>query len=105
MAGTFRQIPLDELEKAAGGVNQIVNSEHGRTMTVTGLDADGWLAVRSQPVSKEEFIIGRLVNGDQVEVVGSVNVNVSPDPKVVNHVWVYAPGLKISGWVNSRYIQ
>ena len=58
---------------------------------------------RSQPVTRDEYIIGRLVNGDQVEVVGSVNV--SPDPKVVNHVWVYAPGLKISGWVNSRYIQ
>ena len=103
MAGTFRQIPLDELEKAVGGVQQIVNSEHGRTMTVTGLDADGWLAVRSQPVSKEEFIVGRLVNGDQVEVMGSVNV--SPDPMVVNYVWAYVPGLKISGWVNSRYIQ
>jgi len=103
MAGTFREIPLGELEKAAGGVQQIVNSEHGRTMTVTGLDADGWLAVRSQPVTKEEFIIGRLVNGDRVEVMGSVNV--SPDPKVVNYVWAYVPGLKISGWVNSRYIQ
>ena len=103
MAGTFRQIPLDELEKAAGGVNQIVNSEHGRTLTVTGLDGDGWLAVRSQPVTRDEYIIGRLVNGDQVEVMGSVNV--SPDPKVVNYVWAYVPGLKISGWVNSRYIQ
>ena len=103
MAGTFRQIPLDELEKAAGGVNQIVNSERGRTLTVTGLDGDGWLAVRSQPVTRDEYIIGRLVNGDQVEVMGSVNV--SPDPKVVNYVWAYVPGLKISGWVNSRYIK
>lgn len=103
MAGTFRQIPLDELEKAAGGVNQIVNSERGRTLTVTGLDGDGWLAVRSQPVTRDEYIIGRLVNGDQVEVMGSVNV--SPDPKVVNYVWAYVPGLKISGWVNSRYIR
>jgi tRNA(Ile2) C34 agmatinyltransferase TiaS len=103
MTGTFREIPLDELEKAAGGVQQIVNSERGRTLTVTGLDGDGWLAVRSQPVTRDEYIIGRLVNGDQVEVMGSVNV--SPDPNVVNYVWAYVPGLKISGWVNSRYIQ
>ena len=62
--------------------------------TVYGVDY--YLALRSAPAYDYYNEIGKLYNGDTVEITGSWSGE---------YVWVYAPSLGMSGYVNGDYLR
>ncbi len=62
--------------------------------TVSG--TQNYLALRSAPEYSDSNIIGKLYNGDQVEVTGK---------KSGEYVWVYSSKLDKSGYVNGKYLK
>ena len=112
MAEEFKEMNKDELEGVSGGTNGIEmiggpgnkSGKHhssGNYKTVTGLQT-GFLAIRSQPVYDASNEIGKLYNGEEVQIVGTpVYTGRDYDPK---YDVVYSPRLKVQGYVNSRFI-
>ena len=80
---------------AAAGQQAAPAQNNGATRTVANLQS-GYLAVRTAPEYKYENEIGRLSNGMAVQITGGYSGN--------GYVWVYAPALGISGWVNQSFI-
>ena len=54
----------------------------------------GYLALRSAPAYSDANEIGKLFNTQQVQIVGNESGN--------GYVWVWAPTLGKSGWVNQN---
>ena len=65
----------------------------GGYMTVTG--TKNYLALRTSAEYKDSNIIGKLYNGDKVLITGGWDGD---------YVWVYAPKLDESGFVNGKYL-
>ena len=70
------------------------NSSSGDHRTVTG--TKNYLALRSSAEYNDKNIIGKLYNGDKVIITGG---------KDGEYVWVYAPSLDKSGFVNAKYLK
>ncbi len=62
--------------------------------TVRGVQ--GTLPLRSAPSEDDDNIIGRLNNGNEVELLGCNRGN---------YTWVYSPKLEKSGWVDVNYLK
>lgn len=62
--------------------------------TVRGVQ--GTLPLRSAPSDNDDNIIGRLNNGNEVELLGCNRGN---------YTWVYSPKLEKSGWVDVNYLK
>ncbi len=91
----LNKIPDDELGKVAGGVKGKSGSKDGPWMEVANLKS-GWLALRSKPAYDYNNEIGKLYNGDDVQIVGNSSGDYS---------WVWAPKLNKSGYVNSSFLK
>ena len=101
MSDEFIKITEDELKNITGGVHGKRGLYEGPWKTVSGLET-GYLALRSEPAYDDSNIIGRLYNGNNVQVIGNdAYTGNSYDPY---YTWVYAPVLNKSGWVNSRFL-
>ena len=96
-----KKLDIEELDEVSGG--KTYYGTQGRK----GLDYDGpwktvanlkvgYLAVRTDPTYDDRNIIGKLYNGNNVQVVGNGSGN--------GYVWVWAPICGCSGWVNGSYL-
>ncbi len=83
------------LENVAGGNDGCC----GCNKTVCGL-VTGYLALRTRPYYNDYNIIGKLYNGDCVQVVGEVLDGEDGH----DYVMVYSPKLGCQGYVNAAYI-
>ncbi|MDO5133649.1 MAG: SH3 domain-containing protein [Eubacteriales bacterium] len=103
----IKKMDAADLEEVSGGRHygavsdndSISKKDHhrgGSTRTVAGLQT-GYLAIRTQPAYDDSNIIGRLYNGDKVEITGGHSGN--------GYVWIYAPSCGKSGWVNQNFIK
>ena len=70
------------------------SSSSGNYRTVTG--TKNYLALRSSAKYSDKNVIGKLYNGDQVIITGG---------RDGDYVWVYAPSLDKSGFVNAKYLK
>ena len=88
--------PMVRIESSnqAQSVNSSTAAAAG-SLTVRNLQS-GYLAVRTAPAFEYENEIGKLYNGMAVQITGGYSGN--------GYVWVYAPALGISGWVNQSFI-
>ena len=89
-----------ELNEITGGADGKVGLYEGPWRTVCNLQT-GWLAIRTAPVYDYSNEIGQLYNGDSVQIIGNGS-GVSSDGQ--SYIWVWAPRINKSGWVNARFI-
>ncbi len=99
MAEELKKITEEELKEVAGGVNGKVGLDEGPWMEVANLKT-GWLALRSDPSYNYNNEIGKLYNGDDVQIIG----NGSGNENGASYVWVWSPKLNKSGWVNDSFL-
>ena len=85
----------ESLENVTGGADGWQGSFSGPWMTVCNITS-GYLALRTDHFRDENNEIGKMYNGQQVQMVGD-DCN--------GFTWVYAPTLNKSGWVTSYYIK
>ena len=78
---------------SSSGSKKSENSSSGDTRTVTG--TKNYLALRSSAKYSDKNVIGKLYNGEQVIITGGWDGD---------YVWVYAPSLDKSGFVNGKYL-
>ena len=89
-----------DLEKIAGGdIQGFTDGRGGDYRTVMG--TRNYLALRNEPNYDERNEIGKLYNGDQVQIVGGRYQG--PDGRI--YVVVYAPRLGAQGFVNENYVR
>lgn len=101
MAEEFKKLSPEEMEGITGGVDGKVGLDmNGPWKKVANLQT-GWLALRSEPVYDYKNEIGQLYNGDSVQIIGNGS-GVSSDGQ--SYIWVWAPRINKSGWVNARFI-
>ena len=90
-----KNITEEELKNIAGGNDGLPSGYDGSWRVVCNLQS-GWLALRTAPAYDYSNEIGQLYNGDSVQITGGYSGN--------GYVYVYAPRLGMSGWVNAGYI-
>ena len=105
MTNEYIKMNTEELTQAVGGLDGKVGLDEGPMRTVHGLQS-GWLALRSEPRYDANNEIGKLYNGDKVQIMGNAAIvdNDFDRAPVTSYTWVYSDRLKKSGWVNSRFI-
>ena len=105
MTNEYKKMSNEELTQAVGGRDGKKGLCEGPIRTVHGLQS-GWLALRSEPRYDANNEIGKLYNGDKVQIMGNAAVvdNDFDKAPVTSYTWVYSDDLKKSGWVNSRFI-
>ena len=84
-----------ELNEITGGIDGKSGLWEGPWKTVCNLQT-GWLAIRTAPCYDASNEIGQLYNGDSVQITGNGTNN--------GYIWVWAPRINKSGWVNESYI-
>ena len=89
----FEKINDQDIEGVSGGSGQ--GLYEGPWKTVSGLKT-GYLALRTSPAYSEANEIGELYNGQEVQITGNASDN--------GYIWVWAPSLGKSGWVNASYL-
>ena len=94
MADEFKKVNEEELKDIAGGAKGKVADYNGPWKTVKGLKK-GWLALRTAPCYDYSNEIGHLYNGDDVQICGRHDGD---------YVWVWAPKLNKSGYVNRNFL-
>ena len=105
MENEFKKVTSEELDEVSGGRDGIHGMYAGPIKTVHGLES-GWLALRSEPCYDASNEIGKLYNGDKVQVIGNdaLTDHDFDGPGMTSYTWVYSKKLNKSGWVNSRFI-
>ena len=73
MTNEYRKMNNEELTQAVGGLDGKVGLDEGPMRTVHGLQS-GWLALRSEPRYDANNEIGKLYNGDKVQIMGNAAV-------------------------------
>ena len=68
MTNEYRKMNNEELTQAVGGLDGKVGLDEGPMRTVHGLQS-GWLALRSEPLYDANNEIGKLYNGDKVQIM------------------------------------
>lgn len=106
MAENMKKISEAELSEISGGVDGMVGLfDDGEYKTVAGIQKN-YLALRTEPCYKYENEIGKLYNGDRVKICGNGAVaDHDFGGQQTGYVWVYAPTLNKSGWVNSSFLR
>ena len=94
MSEEFKKVDEQELAEVAGGVNGNQGYYYGPWKTVRNLKK-GWLALRTAPRYDYSNEIGHLYNGDDVQIRGKASGD---------YIWVWAPKLNKSGYVNRNFI-
>ena len=97
MLEDFKNMNLDELDGVTGGAAKAISNS---SMKVVKNLQSGWLALRSEPTYDYKNEIGKLYNGDKVQIIGTSKVGT--DGRV--YVQVSAPKLNKKGWVNAGFI-
>ena len=92
----FKKMDEQEIENVNGAYGDGFADNGWRTVLATNR---GYLALRSQAVSYDNNIIGRLSPGERVQIAG-VTV-VGNDGR--QYTWVYAPG-KGQGYVATQFL-
>ncbi len=100
MSIELKKIEESELKEITGGAEGKVGLYEGPWKTVCNLQT-GWLAIRTAPYYDYSNEIGQLYNGDSVQIIGNSS-GVSGDGQT--YIWVWAPRINKSGWVNARFI-
>ena len=102
MAEEFKKLSPEEMEGVTGGADGKVGLDpEGPWTEVANLET-GWLAMRSDPIYDYKNEIGKLYNGDDVQIIGNGS-GVGSDGR--SYVWVYSPKLGKSGWVNDSFLK
>ncbi len=104
MTNDMKKMNNTELNQVNGGVDGMVGLYDGEYKTVRV--EKNYLALRSDPSYKYENEIGKLYTGDKVKVCG--NGAFSPHDfggGYTEYIWVYAPTLNKSGWVNANFLR
>ena len=91
----LKKVTEEELKEITGGAYGKQGLYEGPWKTVCNLQT-GWLAVRTAPCYDYTNEIGQLYNGDSVQIIGNSSGN--------GYIWVWAPRLNVSGWVNENFI-
>ncbi len=91
----LKKLEENELNEITGGADGKVGLYEGPWMTVCNLQT-GWLAIRTAPCYDYTNEIGQLYNGDSVQIIGNSSGN--------GYIWVWAPRINKSGWVNQNFI-
>ena len=82
-----------------------VNGGYATTNTrVVANIPDGYLAVRTATSFQYENEIGRLYNGDVVQITGPYVPGTGINGTPATYVMIYSPRLGISGYVNAAYL-
>ncbi len=105
MTNDMKKMNNVELNQVNGGVDGMVGLYDGEYKTVSGLRA-GYLAIRNDPCYKYENEIGKLYNGDKVKICGNgAFADHDFGGRQTGYIWVYAPSVNKSGWVNSSFLK
>ena len=91
----LKALSENELNEITGGADGKVGLYEGPWKTVCNLQT-GWLAIRTAPCYDYTNEIGQLYNGDSVQIIGNGSGN--------GYIWVWAPRINKSGWVNENFI-
>ena len=94
MTDKLEKVSEEDLQKITGGISGKVGMWDGPLKRVSHLSSHT-LALRTEPVYRRNNEIDQLNEGDEVQITGA---------ELNGYVWVWAPTLKSSGWVNAKFL-